>query len=132
MTVQYINFFSVLIVAFFLSVFVGRKNPLFMAIFYTLFLALIGYFLNEFKLSLVYYLIFGFIICFLWSIFFRWLTLKDQMGPNDTKLNFLIGFGTRNTRIISNKNSRTLDWELNHNQSFHRTGGAESLFPSGS
>ncbi len=107
MTIQYINFFSIFIVTFFLSAFLGRKNPILTATIWTLLIATIGYFLNEFSLSLIYYMALGFISCFLWSFFFRWLTLKDRMGQNDRKKKFLIGFGTKNTAIISKKNSRT-------------------------
>ena len=113
MTPQYINFFSVFISTFFLSAFLGRKNPILTAIGCILLIAVIGYFLNEISLLLIYYLALGFISCLLWSMFFRWLTLKDRMGQNDTKLKFIMGFssgiGVRNTTIISQKNSKTLD-----------------------
>ncbi len=108
----YINFYSIFIVTFFLSAFLGRKNPLLSAIGCVLIIASIGYSLHETS-YLVYHVALGFISCFLWSIFFRWLTLKGRMGTNDTKIKFLIGFssgrGTRNTVISSHKNSRTLN-----------------------
>jgi len=110
---KYINFFSVFIFIFFFSAIIGRKNPILSSIACIFVTAVTGYFLGEISYALPIYIVVGFLFCFLWSIFFRWLTLKGRMGQNDTKIKFLIGFssgkGTRNTAIISQKNSRTLD-----------------------
>ena len=106
---QYINFFSVFIFTFFLSAFLGRKNPILTAIGSILLIGVIGYSLNEISLSLIYYWALGFVSCLLWSMFFRWLTLKGRMGENDTKLKLIMGFRTRNTTIISEKNSKSPD-----------------------
>lgn len=109
----YINFISVFIFTFFLSAFLGKRNPFVFAIFSTAGLILLSYFLYELRYSSAAYIAFGFISCLVWSIFFRWLFLWDRMGPNDRKIKFLVGFssgrGNRNTTIISQKGSRAID-----------------------
>ena len=112
MEIQYINFFSVSIVAFFLSALLGRKNPIVVATGFSIFLAITAFFMDEIGFALIFYMILGLISCFSWSVFFRWLLLKDRMGPNDTKIKILLGFSSggynRNAAIISRKGSREI------------------------
>ena len=112
MTTQYINFFSVFIVAFFLSALLGRKNPIIAATGFSIFLIIAAFFINEISFALIYYIALGLITCLLWSVFFRWVLLKDRMGQNDTKIKILLGFRSgvrhRNPAIISQKSSRDI------------------------
>ena len=112
MATQYINFFSVFIVAFFLSALLGRKNPIISATGFSIFLTITAFFINEISFALIFYIALGLITCFSWSVFFRWLLLKDRMGQNDTKIKILLGFSsggsTRNAAIISRKGSREI------------------------
>ncbi|MCG8688663.1 MAG: hypothetical protein MI892_27580 [Desulfobacterales bacterium] len=112
MGIQYINFFSVFIVTFFLSALLGRKNPIIVTIGFSIFLIITAFFIDEFGVVLIWYITLGLISCFSWSVFFRWLLLKDRMGQNDTKLKFLLGFSSggnnRNVAIISQKGSREI------------------------
>jgi hypothetical protein len=112
MDTHYINFFSVFIVAFFLSALLGRKNPIIAATGFSLFLVTAATFLNEIGFALIFYVALGLVTCFLWSLFFRWLLLKDRMGQNDTRIKILLGFSSggnnRNAAIISRKGSREI------------------------
>ncbi len=112
MDIQYINFFSVFIVAFFLSALLGRKNPIIAATCFSIFLTITAFVINEISFALIFYIALGLITCFLWSVFFRWLFLKDRMGQNDTKIKILLGFSSggnnRNAAIISRKGSREI------------------------
>jgi len=112
MATQYINFFSVFIVAFFLSALLGRKNPIIAAAGFSIFLTITAFFINEISFALIFYIALGFITCVSWSVFFRWLFLKDRMGQNDTKIKILLGFSSggynRNAAIISRKGSREI------------------------
>ena len=112
MDIQYINFFSVFIVAFFLSALLGRKNPIIAATGFSIFLTITAFFINEISFALIFYIALGLIACFSWSVFFRWLLLKDRMGQNDTKIKILLGFSsggsTRNAAIISRKGSKEI------------------------
>jgi hypothetical protein len=112
MATQYINFFSIFIVAFFLSLFLGRKNPIIAAIGFSIFLTITAFLINEISFALIFYIAFGLITCLLWSVFFRWLLQKDRSGPNDTKIKILLGFSSggynRNAAIISRKGSREI------------------------
>jgi len=112
MDTQYINFFSVFIVAFFLSALLGRKNPIIASVGFAIFLAITAFFINEISYALIFYIALGLITCFLWSVLFRWLLLKDRMGQNDTKIKILLGFSsggsTRNAAIISEKSGREI------------------------
>ncbi len=112
MDIQYINFFSVFIVAFFLSALLGRKNPIIAAIGFSIFLTITAFFINEISFALIFYIALGLITCFSWSVFFRWLLLKDRVGSNDTKIKILLGFSSggynRNAAIISRKGSREI------------------------
>lgn len=112
MVTQYINFFSVFIVAFFLSALLGRKNPIIAGAGFSIFLIIAAFFINEMSFTLIFYIALGFITCLSWSVFFRWLLLKDRMGPNDTKIKILLGFSSggynRNAAIISRKGSREI------------------------
>lgn len=85
MGIQYINFFSVFIVTFFLSALLGRKNPIIVTIGFSIFLIITAFFIDEFGVVLIWYITLGLISCFSWSVFFRWLLLKDlwaKMIPN--------------------------------------------------
>tara|TARA_B100000614_G_C14545653_1_gene491949 strand:+ start:214 stop:552 length:339 start_codon:yes stop_codon:yes gene_type:complete len=110
MDIQYINFFSVFIVTFVLSALMGRRSPIIAATGFSIFLAITAFFINEISFVLIFYIVLGFINCVLWSVFFRWLLLKDRMGPNDTRIKILLGFSSggnnRNIAIISRKGSR--------------------------
>ena len=112
MATQYINFFSVFIVAFFLSALLGRKNPIIASTGFSIFLTITAFFINEISVALIFYSTLGFITCLSWSVFFRWLLLKDRMGQNDTKIKILLGFSsggsTRNAAIITRKSSREI------------------------
>jgi Na+/citrate or Na+/malate symporter len=112
MDTQYINFFSVFIASFFLSALLGRKNPIIAATGFSIFLTITAFFINEIRVALIFYIALGLIACLSWSVFFRWLLLKDRMGQNDTKIKVLLGFSsggsTRNAAIISRKSSREI------------------------
>ncbi|WP_022664319.1 hypothetical protein [Desulfospira joergensenii] len=122
MDVQYINFFSVVFVTFFLSAFIGKKNPIIAAVMCTLLVAFIAYRMNEFNFAIIYYLVLCFISCFFWSVLFRWVTQKNHIDPHSDTLKFIIGFssgrGDRNTTIISSQKSKIVtdgdkSWERN-------------------
>jgi len=112
MDTQYINFFSVVIVAFFLSAVLGRKNPIIAAAGFSIFLTITAFFINEIRFALIFYIALGLITCLSWSVFFRWLLLKDRMGRNDTQIKILLGFSSggynRNAAIISQKGGREI------------------------
>ncbi len=112
MDIQYINFFSVFIFAFFLSALLGRKNPIIVATGFSILLAITAFFINEISFALIFYIALGLIACLSWSVFFRWLLLKDRMGKNDTKIKILLGFSSggnnRNAAIISRKGSKEI------------------------
>lgn len=112
MDVHYINFFSVSIASFFLSALLGRKNPIIAAAGFSIFLIITAFFIDEIGFGLIFYIALGFITCLSWSVFFRWLFLKDRMGRDDTKIKILLGFSSggynRNAAIISRKGSREI------------------------
>lgn len=103
----YINYISVLFVTFFISAFIGRKKPILFAIICMVSIPMIGYIADELHTSLAKFTLVGFFFSYLWSLLWRWITLKTRVS-SDGKLRFITGF-RRNTTIIDPKGSKHLD-----------------------
>ncbi len=108
----YINYISVIFVTFFISAFIGRKKPVLFAIICMVSIPMIGYLTDELHTSLAKFTLVGFLFSYLWSMLWRWITLKTSVSL-DGKLRFITGFssggGNRNTTIIGPKGSKRLD-----------------------
>jgi len=108
----YINYISVIFVTFFISLFIGRKNPILFAIICMLLVPVAAYLIDELHPSLPIFTLVGFVFSFLWSLIFRWVLQKTRVSL-DSKLRFLSGFssgrGTRSFFIIGPKGSKSRD-----------------------
>jgi hypothetical protein len=106
---NYINFSLIFIISFFISLFIGHKNPFLFGLSTIILIASAKYFFHENQDLLLAHTSFGFIFSLLFSSFFKWFYSQCIASENDSKIRFIVGFssgrGTRNVTII-NPNSK--------------------------